>query len=67
MQNEELIKNILSAMPEKMDGGDIVDVIINMIECYGMREDWIMIAVCVGHALNEINQIEAEKESATHH
>lgn len=67
MQNEKLIQDVLAALPEKMDGSDIVDVIVNMIECYGMREDWLTIVVCVGHTLNTISQIEAEKDGATHH
>lgn len=67
MQDSDLIQDILDVMPENVDGGDIVDIIVNMIECYGMRDDWLTIAVCVGHTLNTIRQIEVEKDGATHH
>ena len=62
-----MIENILENMPESIDGGDIVDIIVNMIECYDMRNDWLTIAICVGHILNQFNEMEEEKDGATHH
>ena len=64
---KNMIENILENMPESIDGGDIVDIIVNMIECYDMRNDWLTIAICVGHILNQFNEMEAEKDGATHH
>lgn len=64
---EDVIQKILASMPDNLDGSDVVDIIVNMVECYNMREDWLTIAVCVGHILNTISEVEREKESATHH
>lgn len=66
MQND-MIENILENMPDSIEGSDIVDIIVNMIECYDMREDWLTVAICVGHILNQLDEIEAEKDGATHH
>lgn len=66
MQND-MIENILENMPDSIDGSDIVDIIVNMIECYDMRKDWLTVAICVGHILNQLDEIEAEKDGATHH
>lgn len=64
---EDVIQKILASMPDNLDGSDVVDIIVNMVECYDMREDWVTIAVCVGHILNTITAVEQEKEGATHH
>jgi hypothetical protein len=58
---KDMIENILENMPEKVDGGDMVDIIVNMVDCYSMREDWLTIAICVGHILNQINEMEQRK------
>jgi len=67
MLNVDYIQRILAAVPENIDGGDMVDIIVNLIECYDMREDWIQVAVCVSAALHQINELEKEKANATHH
>lgn len=67
MLDVDYIQRILAAVPENIDGGDMVDIIVNLIECYDMREDWIQVAVCVSAALHQINELEKEKANATHH
>ena len=67
MINEDHITKILEVMPEKIDGGDIVDVIVSIIECYNMRHQWLEIATCVGFCFHKISEREKEKANATHH
>lgn len=67
MLDVDYIQKILAAVPENIDGGDMVNIIINLIECYDMREDWIQVAICVSAALHQINELEKEKANATHH
>jgi len=61
------IRRILSEVPDNINGDDVVDIIINLIECYDMREEWLHVAICVSAALHQINELEKEKENATHH
>ena len=67
MVNVDYIQKILAAVPDNIDGGDMVDIIVNLIECYGMREDWLHVAICVSATLNQLNELEEEKADATHH
>ena len=67
MLDVDYIQRILAEVPENIDGSDMVDIIINLIECYDMREDWLHVAICVSAALNQINELEKEKADATHH
>ena len=67
MLDVDNIRRILSEVPDNINGDDVVDIIINLIECYDMREDWLHVAICVSAALHQINELEKEKENATHH
>jgi len=67
MKRLDYIEEILEAVPDRIDGHDMVDIIINLIECYEMRSDWLMVAVCVTDALREIEKMERETELATKH
>lgn len=67
MLDVDYIQKILAEVPENIDGGDMVDIIVNLIECYNMREDWLNVALCVSSILHQINELEKEKDNATHH
>ena len=67
MLDVDNIRRILSEVPDNINGDDVVDIIINLIECYDMREEWLHVAICVSAALHQINELEKEKENATHH
>jgi hypothetical protein len=67
MVNVDYIQKILAAVPDNIDGGDMVDIIVHLIECYNMREDWLNVALCVSSILHQINELEKEKDNATHH
>jgi hypothetical protein len=67
MLDVDYIQKILAEAPDNIDGGDMVDIIVSLIECYNMREDWINVAVCVSSALHQISELEKEKDNATHH
>jgi hypothetical protein len=67
MPDVDYIKKILAEVPENIDGGDMVDIIVNLIECYNMREQWLNVALCVSSILHQINELENEKNNATHH
>jgi hypothetical protein len=57
----------LAEVPETIDATGMVDIIVNLIECYEMREEWLQVAVCVSATLHQINELEKEKANATHH
>jgi hypothetical protein len=67
MVNVDYIQKILAEVPDHIDGGDMVDIIVSLIECYSMREDWMNVAICVSSVLQQINELEREKANATHH
>jgi len=67
MLDVDYIQRILAEVPETIDATGMVDIIVNLIECYEMREEWLQVAVCVSATLHQINELEKEKANATHH
>lgn len=48
----EEIETVLNAMPKKVDFDGMVNVIANLLMCYGMEDEWPEVMFTVGTAID---------------
>ena len=53
--NQEALFDLVSQLPPKASGEQIINFIVNVVEAYGMNENWFNIAVSIGHILEQLN------------
>lgn len=63
--NQEALFDLVSQLPPKATGEQIINLIVNVIEVYGMGDNWFNIAVSIGHVLEQLN--DENIKSATIH
>jgi hypothetical protein len=63
--NQEALFDLVSQLPPKATGEQIINLIVNVIEVYGMGDNWFNIAVSIGHVLEQLN--DEHIKSATIH
>ena len=49
--NHEALIDLVSQLPPKATGEQIINLIVNVVEVYGMGDNWFNIAVSIGHVL----------------
>lgn len=53
--NQEALIDLVSQLPPKATGEQVINFIVNIMEVYGMGENWFHIAVSIGHVLEQLN------------
>jgi len=63
--NQEALFDLVSQLPPKASGEQIINFIVNVVEAYGMNENWFNIAISIGHILEQIHD-ENRKDVTIH-
>lgn len=53
--NQEALVDLVSQLPPKATGEQIINLIVNVMEAYDMGENWFSIAVSIGHILEQLS------------
>ena len=53
--NHEALIDLVSQLPPKATGEQVINLIVNVVEVYGMGDNWFNIAVSIGHILEQLN------------
>ena len=53
--NHEALIDLVSQLPPKATGEQVINLIVNVVEVYGMGDNWSNIAVSIGHILEQLN------------
>ena len=54
--NQEALIDLVSQLPPKATGEQVINFIVNIMESYGMGDNWFHIAVSIGHVLEQLNE-----------
>ena len=65
MLSKEALLDLVSQLPPKASGEQIINFIVNVVEAYGMNENWFNIAISIGHILEQIHD-ENRKDVTIH-
>ena len=63
--NQEALFDLVSQLPPKASGEQIINFIVNVVEAYGMNENWFNIAISIGHILEQLHD-ENQKDVTIH-
>jgi len=53
--NQEALIDLVSQLPPKATGEQVINFIVNIMEAYGMGDNWFHIAVSIGHVLEQLS------------
>lgn len=54
-EKKEQVEAVLKAMPETLNGGEMIALIVTMLKMYGMEDEWAEMSVAVTATIAEIS------------